>query len=48
MEIDYERLGKEISKSLVGMTVNMDGRTVGKLVAPAVDEELGRINGRRT
>lgn len=48
MEIDYERLGKEFSKSLVGMIISMDGKTVGKLVASAVDEELGRINGRRT
>ena len=46
--IDYEQLGKVLSRSLAGMSVTMDGKLVGKLVARPVDEELGRISGRRT
>lgn len=47
-EIDYERLGEEFSRALDGMGVTLDGKKVGKLIAQPVDEELGRINGRRT
>lgn len=46
--IDYEQLGKVLGRSLAGMSVTMDGKLVGKLVARPVDEELGRISGRRT
>ena len=46
--IDYERFGEEVSKSMEGMTVEMDGRTVGKVVAPTVNDEIGKINRRKT
>ena len=45
---DYDRMGMEMRNAMGGMAVNMDSKPVGKLVASAVDEELGRINGRRT
>ena len=47
-EIDYERLGQELSKSLDGKAVIMDGKKVGKIVAQYIDDEIGRINTRRT
>lgn len=47
-EIDYERLGQELSKSLDGKAVIMDGKKVGRIVAEYIDYEVGRINTRRT
>lgn len=47
-EIDYERLGQELSKSLDGKAVIMDGKKVGRIVAEYIDYEIGRINTRRT
>ena len=40
--IDYQRLGAEIAAALSGMTVQLDGQTVGRLVAPAVSREIRR------
>lgn len=46
--IDYEQMGAVFRQSVDGMTVSMDGRPVGKVVAPYVNDEIGKINGRRT
>lgn len=45
---DCEKIGKEIAKVLDGMGVYMDGKPVGKLVAPTVNDELGKLNRRKT
>lgn len=47
-EIDYDRMGKEMTRALNGMSVMLDKKPVGKIIAPVVNEELGRIEGRRT
>ncbi len=47
-EIDYERWGAETAKALEGMGVYMDGEPVGRVVAPTVNDELGRIGRRKT
>lgn len=39
-EIDYERMGEEMSKAMDGMTVNIDGQPAGKIVAPYVSKEI--------
>lgn len=46
--IDYEQMGAVFRQSVIGMTVSMDGRPVGKVIAPYVNDEIGKINGRRT
>ncbi len=46
--IDYEQMGAVFRRSVDGMTVSMDGRPVGKVIAPYIDAEIGKINGRRT
>lgn len=47
-EIDYERIGKETAKAMEGMGVYMDSKPVGKMVTSVVNEELGRIERRKT
>ncbi len=47
-EFDYERLGQEIAKASDGRPLIMDGKTVGKVITPYVDEEMGIRNTRRT
>ena len=47
-KIDYERLGKETAKAMEGMGVYLDKKPVGKIIAPEVDKQLGRIGERRT
>ena len=46
--IDYERLGKETAKAMEGMGIYLDKKPVGKIIAPAVNDELGRIDRRKT
>lgn len=41
-EIDYDRLGRSIASSVAGMSVQMDGRTVGLIVTPTVSKEIAR------
>jgi hypothetical protein len=41
-------MGAVFRQSVDGMTVSMDGRPVGKVIAPYVNDEIGKINGRRT
>lgn len=52
LNIDYERLGKEVgketAKAIEGMGVYLDKKPVGKIIAPEVDKQLGRIGERRT
>ena len=43
--IDYEQMGAVFRQSVDGMTVSMDGRPVGKVIAPYVNDEIGKING---
>ena len=47
-EIDYKRIGAETAKALEGFGVYMDSKTVGKVVAKPVNDELGKITKRRT
>lgn len=47
-EIDYKRIGEETAKALEGFGVYMDSKTVGKVVAKPVNDELGKISKRRT
>lgn len=45
---DYERLGEIIVDGLSGVSVMMEAKPVGRLVAPYVNDEIGRISERRT
>lgn len=45
---DCEKIGKEIAKAMDGMGVYMDGKPVGKLIAPIVNDELGKLDRRKT
>ncbi len=51
-DFDYERIGNEIKRGtkegLEGMGVYLDKKPVGKIIAPEVDKQLGRIGERRT
>lgn len=47
-EFDYERMGQETAKAVEGMGVYLEKKPVGKIIAPVVDDELGRINRRKT
>ena len=47
-EIDYERIGQETARAMKGMGVYLDKKPVGKIIAPVVSEEMGKINERRT
>lgn len=47
-QFDYSRMGVEMQNAINGMVVSMDSKPVGRLVAQTVNEEIGRINGRRT
>ena len=46
--IDYDRMGQEMKRAVDGMAVNIDGRKAGQMMAQPVNDELGRINKRRT
>lgn len=46
--IDYERMGRETAKAMKGMGVYLDKKPVGKIMAPTISEEMGKINERRT
>lgn len=46
-EFDYERMGKETAKAMEGMGVYLDKKPAGKILAPVIDDELGRINRRK-
>ena len=46
--IDYDRLGEATAKAMEGMGVYMDSKPVGKLVTPTVNDELGKIERRKT
>ncbi|MBS4980057.1 MAG: tape measure protein [Lachnospiraceae bacterium] len=47
-DFDYERMGKETAKAIGGMGVYMDSKPVGKLVASTVNDELGKLERRKT
>lgn len=47
-EIDYERIGQETARAMKGIGVYLDKKPVGKIIAPVVSEEMGKINERRT
>lgn len=51
-DFDYERIGNEIKRGtkegMEGMGVYLDKKPVGKIIAPEVDKQLGRIEERRT
>lgn len=47
-EFDYERMGEETAKAMEGMGVYLDKKPAGKILAPVIDDELGRINRRKT
>lgn len=47
-EFDYERMGEETAKAMEGMSVCLDKKPVGKIIAPVVNDELGKINRRKT
>lgn len=51
-DFDYERIGNEIKRgtkeALEGMGVYLDKKPVGKIIAPEIDKQLGRIEERRT
>ena len=47
-DIDYERIGKETAKAMKGVVVQMDKKPVGKIIAPVVNDELGKINSKKT
>lgn len=41
-EIDYNLLGRSVASAVAGMSVQMDGRTVGLIVTPTVSKEIAR------
>lgn len=41
--MDYHRMGQEVAEAMDGMSVNMDGRAVGKVVSEPVNDNLGGI-----
>lgn len=45
---DYERMGQETAKAMEGMGIYMDSKPVGKLVTPTVNDELGKLERRKT
>lgn len=47
-DIDYERIGKETAKAMEGMGVYLDKKPVGKIIAPEVNNELGKLERRKT
>lgn len=47
-DIDYERIGKETAKAMKGIVVQLDKKPVGKIIAPVVNDELGKINNKKT
>lgn len=47
-EFDYRRMGKETAKAMEGMGVYMDKKPVGKIIAPEVNDNLGKIERRKT
>ena len=48
VDFDYERMGEETAKAMEGMGVYLDKKPVGKIIAPEVNNELGKINRRKT
>lgn len=48
VDIDYERIGKETAKAMEGMGVYLDKKPVGKIIAPEVNNELGKLERRKT
>lgn len=47
-DIDYEQIGKETAKAMEGMGVYLDKKPVGKIIAPEVNNELGKLERRKT
>lgn len=45
---DYDRMGKATARAMEGMGVYMNSKSVGKLVTPVVNDELGRIGRKKT
>lgn len=48
VDFDYERMGEETAKAMEGMGVYLDKKPVGKIIAPEVNNELGKINSKKT
>lgn len=46
--IDYERMAAATAKAMQGMAVNMNGKKVGHVLAPTINDEFGKINERKT
>ena len=42
MEIDYERMAAAVARAMAGVKISMDGREVGRAVAPTVSREIGK------
>ena len=51
-DFDYERIGNEIKRgtkeALEGMGVYLDKKTVGKIITPEVNDNLGKIGRRKS
>ena len=51
-DFDYERIGNEINRgtkvALEGMGVYLDKKTVGKIITPEVNDNLGKIGRRKS
>lgn len=45
---DYDRMGEATAKAMEGMGIYMDGKPVGKVITPIVNEELGKLDRRKT
>lgn len=45
---DYDRMGEATAKAMEGMGVYLDGKPVGKVITPTVNEELGKLDRRKT
>lgn len=47
-DFDYERMGQETAKAMEGMGVYLDKKPAGRILAPVINDELGRIDRRKT
>ena len=45
---DYGQMGEAMENAMHGVGVYLEGRPVGRIIAPYVDETMGRIRERRT
>lgn len=46
--IDYDRLAEANARAMENVAVNIDGKRAGRIMTPTVNNEIGKLNERRT